>query len=194
MLTRSLDTIALVDESLRSAVSPSAEQSVAAIESLYLTKGGYTYEQVDQAGANLMQEIFQTVNQAFEKIRMSRISRGGGVQQSGGAYQIPHGYRLPLSGARIVHISLASAVPAQAQSSLVYGLIVPKDAVGDDDIQLLDITKPNSPNVFTARVDELIPAMSGSLRIRLNMFAERIVNELLAELKDKAQASMRNRP
>ena len=194
MLARSLDTINLVDESLRCASTQSAEKSVAAIESLYLTKGGYTFEQVDQAGMSLMQEIFQTANQAFDKIRSSKIGRGGGIQQGGAIYQMPPGYRLPISGPRILHISLSSVAPAQAQASLVYGLIVPKDAVRDDDIQVVDAAKPNSPNVFTARVDELIPAMSGPLRIRLNMFAERIVNELLAELNNKAQASMPNRP
>ena len=36
MLARSLDTIKLVDESVRSALSPSAEQSVAAINDLFL--------------------------------------------------------------------------------------------------------------------------------------------------------------
>ena len=39
--------------------------------------------------------------------------------------------------------------------------------------------------MFIARVDELIPAMSGVLLIRLNMFAERIADELFAELKTR---------
>jgi Fic family protein len=193
MLTRSLDTINLVDESLHCASTQSAEQSMAAIESLYVTRGGYTYEQVDQAGEKLIQEVYQTVTQAFSKIQTKKIIRGGGLV-GGGAYHVPPGYRVPLSGMRLLNISLGTVPPANAQASSSYGLILPKDAAGDDDVQIVDITKTNSANVFTARVDELIPSMSGPLRIRLNMFAERIANELLAELSNKAQAAMQNRP
>jgi Fic family protein len=193
ILDRSLDTINLVDESLRCASTQSAEKSIAAIQSLYLTKGGYTFEQVDQAGTTLMHEILQAANQAYAKIQMHKVSLRGGIQ-SGASYQVPQGYRHPLPGPQILQISLMSPPPAHAQAFVIYALAVPKDAVGDDDIQLLETSKPNLPSAFTARVDELIPAMSGLLRIRLNMFAERIINELLAELSNKAQASMRNRP
>jgi len=194
ILARSLETINLVDESLRCASTVSAEESLAALESLYLTKGGYTHEQVDQAGEKLMQEILQTVQQAIAKVRTPRINSGGGVQSGGATYQIPAGYRIPLSGPRILHVSLSSAPPAVASVSVVYGLLVPKDATGGDDIQIVDQSKAGSQNAFTARVDELTPSLAGPLRIRLNMFAERIANELLVELSKMAQAVMRSRP
>jgi hypothetical protein len=40
---------------------------------------------------------------------------------------------------------------------------------------------------FAARVEQLTPSGSGILQIRLNMFAEGLVNEKLVELKDKAR-------
>ncbi len=192
MLARSLDTIGLVSESLRSVSTQNAEQSAAIIESLYVTRGGYTYEQVDQAGMNLMGAILKGVQQSFPKIPMPKITRALNLMQ--GAYASPSGYRLPLTGGKIAHFSLASGAPAQAITQRNYGLVLPKDAAGDDDIQVINTNPQNSGDVFIARVDELIPAMSGVLLIRLNMFAERIADELFAELRDKAQATMGKHP
>jgi Fic family protein len=190
MLARSLDTIGLVAESLRSARTNSAEASVAAIESLYVTRGGYTYEQVDELGVALAQAAHSAVNQALSKIRTSRIKFGAQLAAAG-QYQMPPGYRTPLTGGRIASFTLTSAPPARGQVVRVYALILPKDAAGEDDVQLMEIGRPNSGDAFVARVDELTPTMSGILQIRLNMFAERVANEMFAELKTEAEEIMR---
>ena len=74
MLARSLDTIKLVDESVRSALSPSAEQSVAAINDLYLTRGGYTHEEVDQAGVKLMEALANEVKKVISRNTLPKVS------------------------------------------------------------------------------------------------------------------------
>jgi len=77
---------------------------------------------------------------------------------------------------------------------VVYGLIVPKDAVGGDGIQLVGRNQIE----FTQRLHRSGGRTNtGTDRPPTNptsMFAERIANELLAGLQDKAQASMHNRP
>jgi Fic family protein len=188
MLARSLDTIRLVDESVLSASSPSAEQSMAAIDGLYVTKGGYTQDQVD-AGANQLLQIF---HDALKKVLATNAAKK--VQSNVNIApnsQIPPGpaHRNTLGGGKSLFVSLSSSPPAQAQVNRNYGLLVPKDAGGDDDIQLS--RRVDGQGTFIARMDEVIPSLSGVLQIRIAMFAERVVGEMLSELKSQAEMVLR---
>jgi hypothetical protein len=192
VLNRCLDTIQLVDESLRLAFTTGAGDSLVALEKLYLTRGGFTYEQVDQAGMQLMELVQRTLNDAFIKHR-SEKAFGHSKIIPGDQYTLPNGYRYPMAGGRTLQIFLNSLPPAQAQELQSYALALPKDAAGDDDIQLLkSLTSSRIPQAdpFVARVDELTPTISGVLTIRINMFAERIVNEMLTELNKNAAKAM----
>jgi hypothetical protein len=42
-------------------------------------------------------------------------------------------------------------------------------------------------DTFPARIDQVIPEISSTLQIRLNMFAERIVKESFARLRTEAE-------
>jgi Fic family protein len=189
MLARTLDTIGLVDESLRSARTPSAAESTAAIKNLYVTRGGYTYEQVDQAGLALMESLFHAVGQLLSKNQVPKVQVGP-HQAMGGNYGVPSGYRVPVAGARTITFRIGSQAPAQAGVTRTYGILLPSNASGEDDVQLVRLVGPNSAEVFVARMDELIPGMSGILQIRLNMFAERVCSEMFAELRDEANEVM----
>ena len=110
-------------------------------------------------------------------------------------YQADSAYRLPSTGAKTLQITLSSAPPAQATVHRMYGLLLPRDAAGEDDILLKRVNIP-SPNVagagtFAARMEEMLPAFSGILKIRLRMFSERLFAEMLAELKISAERTMR---
>ena len=190
MLDRSLDTISLVNDSLRAALAKSPEESIAAIEALYFTRGGYTHEQIDHAGLRLIQAVQIAVSQQLSKLaKPPRITSGGGMQ-AGTQYATPPGYRLPLSGGQIAHNSIMTQVPARAQVARNYGVVLPMDAAGGDDIKVIELNAGTDP--FVARVDEMLPVMSGILQIRLNMFAEWLANEMIAELRELAQVAMRS--
>jgi Fic family protein len=73
MLNRCLDTITLVDESLRSAATDSGESIAAAFQSFYVTRGGYTHEQVDQLGKNLAEMFLNAVSDNIKKITAVRL-------------------------------------------------------------------------------------------------------------------------
>jgi hypothetical protein len=90
-------------------------------------------------------------------------------------------------GGRILQVGFTSQPPAQAHVSRNYALLLPRDAAGDDDIQLF----ATASETFTARMDEVIPSISGVLTIRLRMFAERLVGELLDQLRMYAETAMR---
>lgn len=87
MLSRSLDTIELVRESVRSALAPSVEESVAAINSLYITKGGYTHQQVDKAGEQLLTDLSGAISQA-SIAAVPNVNRGISVNVGGVRYVV----------------------------------------------------------------------------------------------------------
>jgi len=85
-------------------------------------------------------------------------------------------------------IRFNSDAPAHALIGRHYDLLLPKDAGRDDDVQL---EREDRKDRFSARMDELIPAISGVLQIRISLFAERVIGEVLAELKTLAEKSQR---
>ena len=46
---------------------------------------------------------------------------------------------------------------------------------------------PNRKTEFDARMDELIPSFSGVLLIRIGIFAERVIGEMLLDLMREAK-------
>ena len=185
LLDRSLETIKLVEENLRSALAPPAEETVAAIQRLYTTRGGYTHEQVDAAGVNLIEALSKQLKQCSARLAVRPITVS--VEFPGGSYRPSQAsYREPLTGGRAVSIRLSTPPPASAAVETLYRLEVPRDAAGSDDIVLINATG----DTFTARVDELLPGISGMLQIRIERCAERIVREMLADLSQRAEKKL----
>lgn len=191
MVARSLETIELVSESLRSASQPEIKDSIAAIHHLYITRGGYTYEQIDYAGTNLLKALQAAVSQACSKLSTPKITVSCGLQY-GVQYDVPAGYRVSARisgnslGGQMMTFVLQSSYPASAKVASNYCLALPKNAAGDDDIQLIAPQLPVA-DIFAARIDQVIPEISATLQIRLNMFAERIVKESFARLRTEAE-------
>jgi hypothetical protein len=94
----------------------------------------------------------------------------------------------------VFQVILQSSPPAQAAAVRNMNLLLPVNATGDDDVKLADTNNPHSFEPLIARMDELIPAISGVSQIRINMFAERLCSEMLAELRAKAEESLGKRP
>lgn len=182
MLARSLDTINLVDESIRSGLIPSAEKSVENFNKLYITKGGFSQDDVDKVGIQLLEGMIKAIAQEFTKYGHPKIKPN--VHVASPTYPTSSVYRLPVIGGRALQIVLISAPPASAQLIRTYNLMLPKDAAGDDDILIED---PKTQDAFRARMDELLPVFSGMLQIHQNMFVERVVSEMLAELMAMAK-------
>ena len=191
MLDRSLETIKLVEENLRSAVLPSVEEAVASIQRLYVTRGGYTVEQIDAAGASVVDLLAGELQQLSQRLVMRPIVVKISIDQISyeqmSSRTSREGYREPLDGGRAVSISLATPPPADADFRECYWVEIPKDAAGNDDIVLTN----GGNDTFTARVDELVPTPTGMLRARIGIFAERIVRKMLAKLSAEAERILR---
>lgn len=186
MLDRSLETIKLVEENLRLALSPSAEATFAAIQRLYMTRGGYTQEQVDAASVPLIDRLTSEVQRTLARFQGPRLTVQVGIKQMSYAPSQKH-YRMPLQGGRGVEIRMSTPPPASASTQREYWVEVPKDAAGADDIVITTAKQ----DTFTAKLDELMPGPSGMLQTRISLFAERIVGEMLAELSEQAEKKLR---
>jgi Fic family protein len=86
MLARALDTIALVNESVLGALSPSAEKSMEAIKSLYLTKGGYTHDQVEASGTRFIQTVRSELLKTISKNTVPKVHGGAEILPGASGY------------------------------------------------------------------------------------------------------------
>lgn len=206
MMDRSLDTIMLVNESLRGTHAQDPEQSAAAINGLYITKGGYEQAQVDEAGRELAQLILSELGKSISKIIGRNLQGNANYYTTSGQKSAPNpSHRLLLrdDGDLIIYnLEFRSSAPASARLSRQYALWLPKDANSDDDILFARIVDVNTEVVpldanqvaFSARMSDLIPAISGVLLIRVGIFADRLVGEILAELKLLVQEALHVQP
>jgi Fic family protein len=205
MLLRVLDTMNLVIETFRGSNVPSPQEAAAALENLYVTKGGYAQDRVDKAGG----ELFQLLQNQFQTNILKH--NGGSFRGNASSYQMSAArieldstHRLPSSPNRelnFLHIELSSAEPGYARVYRDYVVSVPVNAASDDDFQLLRVVEKRvmiddeapmgTEFAFSARVDELIPSPAGVLQIRASIFAERIIGEMLTELKPLAEKALR---
>lgn len=184
VLDRALDAIVLVDESLRAAIAPEAEDSIAMLSALFVTKGGYTHADVDRAGQSLLKALIDEASRQATplnikgqlEIRVSQTTGSGGITNPG--------YRATAGGGRGLGIRLTSSAPATAAVSLSYWLLVPKDCGREDDLL---IESPGGKDVFGARITEVIPRMSAALQMRMSIFVQRILREALAQLLQQAR-------
>jgi len=186
MLARSLDTMLLVQESLRSTSAPSLDQSAAALKDLYRTRGGYTQQQVDQAGSNLFNLMRHELTNKLISIADPTLSTQVNFDHTLAPPAVEP-YRYPLEGPNRINLTLTSAKPTSATQILRYRLLLPTDASSEDDIRL---ERWGANEAFTVRIDELHPKPTGFLQIRIGLFADRILSEAVAALTAAAKKSL----
>lgn len=177
---RIFDAINLVIDSFRMAPTRSIEEHLAEIDNLYKT-GGYTYEEVDQAGLSLLDfignELINTSSK-FNKNKSTRISIGKNNQKS---YPTPsNGMRSPVKeqGLRYT-ITLHTIEPAHVRIDMHLYVEVPVDADKNDEIT---IREPFFNNDFTTRLSDVVPKISATLIQRVEWYTNHIIELALERL------------
>jgi Fic family protein len=205
MMVRSLDTIQLVEESLRGAHMPTPESGAAAINSLYITKGGYEQARVNEAGSELAELILAELGKSISSVAGPNLNGQANFFVAGSVGNTPNPtHRLLLrddSDLIVYSLEFHTSAPASARLDRKYALWLPKDANSDDDMlfariadNLAMVTLDMNKIAFSARISDLIPAISGVLQIRTSIFADRLVGEILAELKLLVQQALHVQP
>jgi hypothetical protein len=200
MLARSLDTMKVVEDTFLEAALPSAKELATAISGLYITKGGFTEQQVDDAGRELtrlvVQELQRVVSENIGPQLRGNVSLVGGITSNVKS----DSHRPTVENAQAINVQFSTPPPAQAQVWSQMAVWLPKDAGQEDDAQVVVtggasfISIDGKPNVvFSARMDEMIPTMSSALQIRVSLFAEREIRRLLTELKSMVERALPRR-
>ncbi len=189
MLSRALDTIGLVEESLLLAAVPDSKDTLATIEQLYLAKGGLTYEQVDELGSRFLNVAHEAVGRATDQVASKKVNFSSGQSKGGSLPALIASeyktHRAQLDGARVLNVTVVTAAPATAVVQRNYILMVPRSATSSDDLVLVGATNP--VDRLRARIDELSPVVSEALLIRAGIFAERVVQQILLDVAASAK-------
>lgn len=188
VMERALDSITLVDESLRAAAVLEPNQALEQLTALFTTKGGYTQEEVHQAGQRLLALMAEEVEKQTKELPLAipgRLKFYFSMYESDYKVTIPN-FRAPgVREGKYLEISLQTGPPLSQSHHVSVGIAVPNDAGVDDDIYLLDVQTQR--RLFSARMSELSPDASATLRMRLSIAAQRIVGEAITELVAKAR-------
>lgn len=198
MFSRSLDTMELVKESLRSAKVQPIGDLIAAINGPQVSKGSLTDQQIDDAGTRLIKAVQADAGKNVSKVALQKI-QGKATIEVGVRQGSSSAHRPTRNGGQHLHLELMSINPSRVPNVFLppavvrrrYDLLVPVDAGTEDDFQL---RLREGTDTFAARVEEVVPTIAGVLQIRIGIFAERIVNEALAALKvevDRANQRLR---
>ncbi len=197
MLARSLDTITLARESMLTEESLAPGEGAEAIEKLYITKGGYTQDQVEKAANQLLTLIQYTAEKAILQLAGPNL-RGGSTKLRNIPGSPGPAHRFSVGEEKGWSLQFETLPPARALVYRHFVLWVPKDAGGEDDFQIVFVLKGShqdnmsvAPIVeFSARMDELAGSASGVLQIRLGIFVDRIIGNMLRDLKQLAEKSL----
>jgi Fic family protein len=193
-MERALDSILLVDESLGAALSPRPADALGELDALFTTSGGYSQEQVDDAGRVLLEQIraeFDAAVSRFEQGERVRIAVSRSNQYGRGALTLPGVRPVLATGWDRLSLNLATGAPVQADVHATFMVTVPLDAGRDDDVTMVDLETQR--RVFSARLSELLPEPTAALKMRISIGVQRILgdalNRLVAAARSKAQSS-----
>jgi hypothetical protein len=193
-MERALDSILLVDESLGAALSPRPADAMGELDALFTTSGGYSQEQVDEAGRILFDQIRKELEAAasrFEQGERVKIYVGRSNQHGRGASTLPDVRPVVATDWDRLNLNLVTGAPVRADVDLNFVVTVPLDAGRDDDVTLVDVQTQR--RVFSARLSELLPEPTAALKMRISIGVQRILgdalNRLVAAARSKAQSS-----
>jgi hypothetical protein len=132
----------------------------------------------------------QELNRATAGVSSSRVKNSVmGLQGGAGQLRSPTHRHTSTSGLG-VNVGFNTVGLAQASVARHYDVLVPRNASSEDDV----ILKPSDGSrTFAARMDELVPSTSGVLRVRIGLFADQVVADLLARLRQTAENAWRQR-
>jgi Fic family protein len=177
---QSLEGVQMASESFEAAKSD-LESSISRIQNVYATKGGYTHEQIDQAGDQFAEVFKNEVNLKLQ-----------GIEQQNYKFQIrsaPNNISINLAEYR----NLTSSILFSANSNNPYQLVeqrylcllVPLNP--DIDGSILLINPNDTSERYECRINEIIPNLKSALRIRVSIMVERFMNKRLVEFADRLE-------
>lgn len=193
ILERTFDAIRLVSDSIKTATVRAPQESISSLMQLYRTKGNYTHSQVDDAGLQLLQLLYDCLDGMRGEIdQLSNQSIKYALQRDQQNYEpLGPSSRLPVKhGHQRIIVRLTSISPADGEVVFSLALEVPKDCGSDDEIILFH---QSTRETYEARISEILPEVTETLRMRIHLWAKRIMGRALDQLRERAEGSLRGR-
>jgi Fic family protein len=189
MFRRIADTIALVSDAIRRISVPSVAESLAAINGAAASHGTFSDQQIDAGGIELSRALSKAIEKQVAAVARGKVQGKSGTAP-GGLRNTLSSHRPPYNVGHNVYIELMSMQPSRKpQVSLPpevakrqYDLLVPvRGSEGEEYI----LRERDGNDQLAVPVEDVMPAISITLQIRMELFAERVVAELLDELRSK---------
>lgn len=189
-MSRTLDSIQLVSDTLKAAGVPAPIEAAAQLKRVYLTRGGYTHAEVDNAGYRLFEAFVAEVKRQAKGLNTSELSVQCASEQAAAEVSNPE-HRLPITaGPRVARIRFRTPPPASVNVSLQITLEVPKDSGREDDLTLRCI---ETDETFETRISEAHPAITGTLHLRLAVFVHGLLGRKISDLARLAALALRRK-
>jgi hypothetical protein len=190
VLARTLDSIQLVSETLKAAGVPAPIEAARGLKQVYLTRGGFTHPEVDSAGYRVFAAFVAEVQRQANALHTGELFiECGDISAVANANVQDSNYRAPVAaGPRLASIQLRTSPPAEAELLRRVTLEVPRDSGKEDDILLRCI---ETGEFFGARVTEAHPAVTGTLQLRLAVFAHGLLGRAIADITKAASKVLR---
>ena len=184
---RYIDAIKLLSQSIQTALSPSPNEEINQISTLYKTKGGFTHEEIDEIGNKLL-EIFskELSNKIGNYTDNTEIEAG--IRHSAEPGKPSHeSTRFLLDSMGSLFLNFKTKSPADASVNIRFNLELPIECKKEDIFYLEGNDKQTN---FNARVDELYPEIKASMKMRLDMFIDSLIGKILRQLREQAQGQL----
>lgn len=193
VLERTLDSIQLFSDSIQAAKVGSSNNIFTQLNSLSKTKGGYTHAEVDKAGQDLENLLYELLkkqvdeesNRYVEVLQLSINTSKGQIIESHSDYRI---------GKSNMYIHLQATtlqLPSNVYGNYYYDVLLPKDSATDDSVLVREMDRLGSIKTsFSTRISELIPSVNGVVSMRLAIFVEGAVRRFLTEIVRLAYQSL----
>jgi Fic family protein len=189
MFRRIADTITLVSDAIRRTSVPSVAESLAAINGAVAPHGTFSDQQIDAGGIELSRALSKAIEKQVAAVTRGKVQGKSGTAP-GGLRNTLSSHRPPYNVGHNVYIELMSVQPSRKpQVSLPpevakrqYDLLVPVRGSEGEEYKLRE---RDGNDQLAVPVEDVMPAISITLQIRMELFAERVVAELLDELRSK---------
>ncbi|HEY2829174.1 MAG TPA: Fic family protein, partial [Thermoanaerobaculia bacterium] len=188
MLSRTLDSIQLVSDTLKAAGVPAPSEAAAQLKRVYLTRGGYTHGEVDSAGYRLFDAFTSELQRQTSDLKTPELAISFTFLQDQEFTVADAAYRNPLTGSRGIELMLKTSAPARAELTKTFVVQVPKDSGREDDLIIRNLT---ADEIFQARIEDAHPFVTGTLQLRLGVFVQGLLGRAIAEAAWLASETLR---
>lgn len=183
-IERCFSAIDFIELSFKASNKVDIKQNFLVINEFYLTKGGFTHEQVDQTAHKLFKSFYEQLKEKLNSIRNNSNIGEPRIDISDGHYpSLTNEFRLFITGkGKLITISISSKLPYRIGSATELQIHIPKDCDINDEYVILNLINKDT---ITIRMSEVYQEIKPSLRLKLDIFADSILNDLVDNLVNK---------